>query len=89
MARRPIEQLVVDHRPGDNPDDPVDPEVRTRVVRFELSPETFTVLRQAHRLLNDEHGSHLSDDELIAAMAAAVLDDAPASPPVARSTRSP
>jgi len=79
-----IEQLVVDHRPGDNPDDPVDPEVRTRMVRFELSPETFTTLRQAHQLLNDEHGSHLSDDELIAALSAAVLDGAPATEPTGR-----
>ena len=79
-----IEQLVVDHRPGDNPDDPVDPEVRPRVVRFELSPETFTALRQAHQLLNDEHGSHLSDDDLIAALAASVLDGAPATEPTGR-----
>jgi len=79
-----IEQLVVDHRPGDNPDDPGDPEVRTRVVRFELAPETFTALRQAHQLLNEEHGSHLSDDQLIAALSAAVLDGAPAAEPTGR-----
>jgi len=36
-----IEGLVSGRRPGDNPDDPVEPEVRTRVVRFELAPETF------------------------------------------------
>ena len=75
---------MVDHRPGDNPDDPVDPEVRSRVVRFELSPETFTALRQAYQLLNDEHGSQLSDDELIAALAAAVLDGAPPTEPTGR-----
>jgi len=79
-----IEKLVADHRPGDNPDDPVDPEVRPRVVRFELSPETFAALRQAHQLLNEQHGSHLSDDELIAALAASVLDGEPAAEPTGR-----
>ena len=46
---RQIEELVADHRPGDRPDDPPDPEARVRVVRFELSAETFAVLRQADR----------------------------------------
>ncbi|HMG24084.1 MAG TPA: DUF222 domain-containing protein, partial [Kofleriaceae bacterium] len=31
---REIEDLVADHRPGDQPDDPPDPEARTHVVRF-------------------------------------------------------
>ena len=79
-----IEQLIAGHRPGDNPDDPVDPEVRTRVVRLELSPETFATLRQAHQVLNDEHGGHLSDDQLIAAMSAAVLDGVPTTEPTGR-----
>ena len=34
---RQIEELVADHRPGDRPDDPPNPEARTREVRFELS----------------------------------------------------
>lgn len=37
---RQVEDLVAHHRPGDDPDDPPDPEVRTHVVRFELSAET-------------------------------------------------
>ena len=79
-----IEDLVAGRRPGDNPDDPVEPEVRPRVVRFELSPETFTSLRQAQQVLNEEHGRHLSDDELVAALASAVLDTAPATEPTGR-----
>ncbi len=55
---RQIEELVADHRPGDCPDDPPDPEVRVRVVRFELSAETFGLLRQARVVLEDEHGSN-------------------------------
>ncbi len=74
---RQIEELVADHRPGDCPDDPPDPEVRVRVVRFELSAETFALMRQARVVLDDEHGSHLSDDEFMAALSNAVLDDSP------------
>jgi hypothetical protein len=38
---RQIEELVADHRPGDYPEDPPDPEARVRVVRFEFSAETL------------------------------------------------
>ena len=65
---RQIEELVADHRPGDRPDDPPDPEARVRVVRFELSAETFALLRQARAVLDDEHGGHLPDDQFVAAL---------------------
>ena len=81
---RQIEELVADHQPGDNPDDPGDPEIRTHVVRFELSAETFAVLRQARHVLDDEHGSHLSDDELMMAMTGTVLDGPAATEPTGR-----
>ena len=81
---RQIEELVADHRPGDRPDDPPDPEARVRVVRFELSAETFALLRQARAVVNDEHGSHLTDDEFVAKLCNAVLDDAPAIEPTGR-----
>jgi hypothetical protein len=81
---RQIEDLVADHRPGDRPEDPPAPEARPRVVRFELSAETFALLRQAHAILDDEHGSHLSDDELVAALCSSVLDGEPTSEPSGR-----
>ena len=81
---RQIEELVANHRPGDNPDDPGDPEIRTHVVRFELSAETFAGLRQARQVLDEEHGSHLSDDELVAALSGAVLDGGAAAEPTGR-----
>src|SRR5512147_2205589 len=56
---RQIEELVADHRPGDRPEDPPDPEARVHVVRFELSAETFALLRQARRVLDDEHDENL------------------------------
>jgi hypothetical protein len=75
---RQIEELVADHRPGDRPEDPPDPEARVRVVRFELSAETFALLRQARAAIDDEHGSHLSDDQFVASLCSAVLDGPPA-----------
>jgi hypothetical protein len=81
---RQIEELVADHRPGDYPEDPPDPQARVHVVRFELSAETFALLRQARAVLDDEHGSHLSDDQLIAALSGAVLDGASATEPTGR-----
>jgi hypothetical protein len=81
---RQIESLVSGHRPGDEPDDPADPEVRTQVVRFELSAGTFAQLRQARGVLEEEHGSHLSDDQLVAALCDAVLDGASTTEPTGR-----
>ncbi|MEO7736199.1 MAG: HNH endonuclease signature motif containing protein [Kofleriaceae bacterium] len=75
---RQIEELVAERRPGDNPDDPGDPKVRTRVVRFELAPETFAMLRQAQQALDEAHGHRMSDDEVVAALCNAVLEQAPA-----------
>ena len=81
---RQIEGLVSGHRPGDAPGDPPDPEVRTQVVRFELSAGTFAQLRQARGVLDEEHGSRLSDDQLIAALCDAVLDGASTTEPSGR-----
>src|SRR3954469_13849274 len=73
---RQIEELVADHRPGDRPDDPPDPQARTHVVRFELAAEIFALLRQARTVLDDEHGTNLSDDEFVATLCSAVLEGA-------------
>ena len=81
---RQIEELIAEHQPGDKPDDPPCPQLRTRVVRFELSPETFATLRQAHQVLDEEHGSRLSDDELMARLCGAVVEEAPTAEPTGR-----
>jgi hypothetical protein len=70
---RQVEELVADHRPGDRPDDPKDPEARMHVVRLEVSASTFALLRQARAMIEQEHGSYMTDDELTAAMCHAVL----------------
>jgi predicted nucleic acid-binding protein len=75
---REIEALVADHRPGDRPDDPPDPEARMHMVRFEVAAETFALVRQVRATLDDEHGTNLPDDAFIAALCGAVLDGASA-----------
>jgi hypothetical protein len=74
MNLREIEELVAGHRPGDLPEDPPDPDVRTHVVKLELKPETYALLRQARARLEEEHGRHLDDDAFVAALAASALD---------------
>ncbi|MGH7633281.1 MAG: HNH endonuclease signature motif containing protein [Gemmatimonadaceae bacterium] len=81
---RQIEEIVADHRPGDRPDDPPDPGARTHVVRFELSAQTFALLRQVRTVLDDEHGTNLPDDAFIATLCNAVLDGAPPVEPTGR-----
>src|SRR5262249_45256681 len=81
---RRIEDLVADRHPGDRPDDPPDPAARTHVVRFELSAETFALLRQGRQVLDDEHGTNLTDDAFVAALCSAVLEDAPVTEPTGR-----
>jgi hypothetical protein len=70
---RQIEDLVAGHRKGDRPNDPGDPEVRDRVVRLELRPETYAALRKARVVLETEHGGRLDDNAFIAALAGIVL----------------
>jgi hypothetical protein len=81
---REVEDLVADHRLGDRPDDPKDPKVRTHVVRLEVSADTFALLRQARQVLDDEHGTSLSEDQLAAQLCGAVLDGASAGAPTGR-----
>jgi hypothetical protein len=81
---RQIEDLVADRRPGDRPDDPPSPAARMHVVRFELSAETFALLRQARTVLDDEHGTNLPDDAFVAALCGAVLNKAPQAEPTGR-----
>src|SRR5437764_3198059 len=71
---REIEELVSGHAQGDKPTDPPTPSVRPRNVTFELPSEVYALLRQARVVLDTEHGRHLDDHDLVAAMCRAVLD---------------
>ena len=44
---RQLEELVAGKHLGDDPDAPVDPLVRRRVLRFEVEAETFAIFREA------------------------------------------
>ena len=70
-----IEQLVSGHEKGDVPSDPAKPELVTKVVRYEVRPATYALIRQAKQKLEKQRGSRMTDDELIAALCEATLSD--------------
>lgn len=67
-SSREIEDLVFGRRPGDLPEDPADPEVATRVLRFEVSGATYALLRETRLFLDEQYPTRLDDDQLIAAL---------------------
>jgi hypothetical protein len=62
---RQIEAMVAGRKRGDRPTDPTTPDLVNRVVRLELSPSAFALLREAQRVLADEHGSRLDDSAFV------------------------
>lgn len=71
---RQVEEMVSVHAPGDLPSDPPKPDLKPRIVRFEISTATFAKLRQVQQLLATEAGGQLDDDALVSALCDAVLD---------------
>jgi hypothetical protein len=70
---RQLEELVANKSPGDTPDRP-DPRVpRSRVLRFEVAPETFALFRDAMRELRRSAGGRLDDDAVLLSMARQLL----------------
>jgi hypothetical protein len=72
---RTLEELVATHERGQLPSEPGDPDLRARVVRFEISPATFARLREAHAALDAERGARLDDDRFVAALCELALAD--------------
>jgi hypothetical protein len=68
-----IEDMVSGHARGSSPDDPPDPTLRLRGLRFEVAPSTFALFRDAQRRLEEELGHALSDDEIVGEMCRAIL----------------
>jgi hypothetical protein len=60
-----IERLVAGHQPGDEPEDPTHPDLRSRVVRIELPPEVYALWRQARSVIADERGAEISDADFV------------------------
>jgi hypothetical protein len=81
---REIEELVEGHKRGDRPEDPKDPKIRRHMIEADVSAETFALWRQVRQALDNEHGTSLSEDEMVAAMCHAVLDGASAGEPSGR-----
>jgi hypothetical protein len=73
LVTNQIENLVANHRPGDHPDDPTDPDLRPRVVRLELPPEIFALWRQARLVIATERGAEVSDADLVESLCRSVI----------------
>ncbi|HSR99072.1 MAG TPA: hypothetical protein VLM79_18585 [Kofleriaceae bacterium] len=68
-----VEKLVAHHQPGDLPDDPTSPNLKPRVVRFELPPEVYALWRQARMVLAEERGSEIRDADVLETMCRAII----------------
>ena len=73
---REVEDLVSGHERGDRPTDPVNPALRKRVLRYEVSAETVALVQQAKQILEREMGERLDDDQLMRTFARIVIDGA-------------
>lgn len=74
---RDIEGMSSGRQPGDRPDDPVEPDLRTRPISLDLTPPTYALFLDARRRLEDELGHALTDEEMVYALCSTVLDAAP------------
>jgi hypothetical protein len=70
---RQIEQLVAGATPGDLPTSPRDPLLHHRILRFEVTPETYALFREAVSELRRRSDTRLDDDALLMTMARAAL----------------
>jgi hypothetical protein len=73
LVANQIERLVADHRPGDHPADPADPDLRPRVVRLELPPEVYALWRQARMVVATERGGEISDADFVETLCRATI----------------
>src|SRR5436190_1689835 len=72
-AARDLADSVSGHKRGDLPEDPVDPSLKTKVIRLEVRPEAFALWRQLQQVLEKEKGERLDDTALVEAVAGAYL----------------
>jgi hypothetical protein len=70
---RQLEELVAGKRLGDAPSAPPDPAALRHVLRFEVSAETFALLREAMAELRRRSDAALDDDAALTEMARHVL----------------
>jgi hypothetical protein len=70
---RQLERLLTGKRPGDTPHSPSDPALQRHILRFEVTPETFALFRDALNELRRRAGSRLDDDSALLELARQVL----------------
>jgi hypothetical protein len=70
---RQLEELLAGMRLGDLPDAPPDPSALRHVLRFEVTPETFALIREALAELKRRSAAALNDDAALQEMARNVL----------------
>jgi hypothetical protein len=70
---RQIEESVAQRQKGDRPSDRPNPDLKPRIVRFEVRPATYALLRQTQQALAEADGKILDDDALVAAVCTATL----------------
>jgi len=63
---REVETMVSGRKKGDRPDAPSKPENVRHVLTHEVSAETYALVRQARKALQEEVGDHLDDDAFLA-----------------------
>src|SRR5258705_1373148 len=71
---RQVEAMVAEHHEGDLPTDPPDPSLRRQVLRYDVKPETYALMRQVQQILDKETGGRLDDDALIRNLCRRVID---------------
>ena len=74
---RQVEDMVSGHKPGDAPDDPVDPKLRKRRLRYDdIDEEPYALVRQARQILERELGERIDDNSMLRTFARLVVDGA-------------
>jgi hypothetical protein len=70
---RQLEELVATKSLGDAPEPPATQPPRSRVLRFDVAPETYALFRDAMRELRRSAGGRLNDDAVLLVMARHLL----------------
>jgi hypothetical protein len=77
---REIEDALHGHAAGDLPGDPPDPEIETRTVKLELTPEAYALYLEARRALERETGGEVSDADFMTAACRRAPDESSSEP---------
>jgi hypothetical protein len=68
-----IERLVAGHKPGDEPDDPPQPEARRHRIILDVSADTYATYREAQAMVRRDTEDKLTEEDGLLLMCRAVL----------------